>query len=238
MFNIEKAKEKYNKIVEENSKENLWNHIDQNQSYENIKKIYSDPDQAYDAPVSEFKNIIYIEKTENPITIRLASDGLCSVNKIIKFSNSSQEAKLNYELIRKGMFECLIWPSYAQSINQMKGLKSTVDDRLDLTLVDIQTFYEIIDGESELSGLLINRICEKCKLARAYLNLMTFTWLCSFGDFDSFIKERKLEAFVNDTKGKFKAEQWTDIDKKKFYDKYFKELIIRTQKYRAQNNID
>lgn len=159
--------------------------------------------------------------------------------KIIEFSASGEDARKNYKLIRKGMFQCLIWPSHTQNINICRGFKNPFDDRIDLTLVDIQSFYEKINSKKELSVSLINDIkndTDNCLLAGAYLNLMTFTWLCSFDNFNNFIEKRKLEAFVNYTNGKFKAEQWTNT--KKFDNDYFKELITRTQKYRSQNNID
>lgn len=237
---------KYNNKVEKNLKQNFWNYKSKKEAYADIKKkeIYTDPDEAYEVSLSVYENIIHIERKEKYSTLKsvyLSTDGLCGIKKIIELSTSLKEAKENYKLIREGMFECLLWPSHAQNINICRGFKQSFDDRIDLTLVDIQSFYEKINMKKKLSVSLINDIKndkENCLIDRAYLNLMTFTWLCSFGDFNSFIKERKLETFVNNTKGKFKAEQWTDIDKEKFDDKYFKELIIRTQKYRTQNNID
>lgn len=48
-----------------------------------------------------------------------------------------------YVLLRKGMFDCLKWPSYALSINTLRANRS-FNDRIDLTLADIQKFYEVI----------------------------------------------------------------------------------------------
>lgn len=239
-----KAIARYNNIVEKNLEQSFWDCKSKEQVYEEIKKkgIYIDPDESYEGSLSVHENIINADgKEKHSIleSISLSSDGLCGIEKIIQYSASVEEAKENYKLIREGMFECLIWPCHVQSINICRGFKYPFDDRIDLTLVDIQSFYEKINRKKNLSVSLINDIKndnENCLLHRAYLNLMTFTWLCSFDDFNSFIKERKLGAFVNETNGEFKAKQWTDT--KKFDDKYFKKLIIRTQKYRAQNNID
>lgn len=238
------AIDRYNNNVEKILKQEFWNYKSKEKVYLDIKMkgIYIDPDEAYQVSLSVYKNIIPIKKKEKSTKLEkfiLASDGLCGIKKIIQFSDSVKEAKENYKLIREGMFECLIWPSHVQSINICRGFKNPFDDRIDLTLVDIQSFYEKINRGKKLTVALINDIKndkENCLLSRAYLNLMTFTWLCSFGDFNSFIRERKLGAFVNNINGNFKAEQWTDT--KKFDDKYFKELIIRTEIYRTQNNIN
>lgn len=214
MFNKKNAIDKYNEIV----KTNLENYID--------------PDQTYEDEVSVYGNIIKMNENTKSLNIRLSSDGLCSIKKIKIFSDNPKEVKENYKCIREGMFERLVWPSYAQSINQMRGLKTTFDDRLDLTLGDIQTFYKIVFKKSVLSVSLINEIWDKCILARAYLNLMTFTWLCSFNDFDSFITNRKLQTFVDkDENGNFEAKNWTDT--KDFDKSYFEELIKRIKEYKV-----
>ena len=71
----------------------------------------------------------------------MASDGLCSHKKICIVRKNQKEIKETYRLLRENMFECLVWPAYAVSINQMRSNKSTFNDRLDLTLIDIQKFY-------------------------------------------------------------------------------------------------
>lgn len=218
MFNKKKAIDKYNEIIKINLETNFENYID--------------PDQTYEDEVSVYGNIIKMNETTKSLNIRLSSDGLCSMKKIEKFSYNPKEVKENYKCIRKGMFECLVWPSYAQSINQMRGLKTTFDDRLDSTLNDIQKFYKIVFKSNVLSVSLINEIWTKCILARAYLNLMTFTWLCSFNDFDSFITNRKLQAFVDkDENGNFEAKKWTDTED--FDKSYFEELIKRIKEYKG-----
>lgn len=237
------AIDEYNNYVNKNLKQNFWNYASKETAYSDIKKkeMYKDPDEAYDVSLSVYENIIHIEGNKRSSTLHsfsLSSDGLCGIKKIIQCSASLKEAKENYRLIREGMFECLIWPSHAQNINICRGLKYPFDDRIDLTLIDIQSFYKKICENKELSLSLINDIKndkENCLLARAYLNLMTFTWLCSFHDFNSFIEERKLGPFVNVSKGKFIAEQWTDS--KEFDNNYFIELINRTKEYKVQNNI-
>lgn len=222
MLNKKKAIDKYNEIVKTNLETNF--------------EYYIDPDQTYEDEVSVYGNIIKMNENTKSLNIRLASDGLCSVKKIEIFSDNPKEVKENYKCIREGMFECLVWPSYAQSINQMRGMKTTFDDRLDLTLIDIQTFYKIVFKKSALSVSLINEIWDKCTLARAYLNLITFTWLCSFNDFDSFIINRNLQTFVDkDENGNFEAKKWTET--KDFDKSYFEELIKRIKKYKIHSKI-
>lgn len=242
-MNKEEAKKRYNENVKKNLNQDFWNYTSKEEAYEEIKKkkIYIDPDEVYEDSLAVYENITHIEENEKSSTLHsvsFSSDGLCGIKKIIKFSDSLVEAQENYKLIREKMFECLIWPSHAQNINICRGFKYPFDDRIDLTLVDIQSFYKKVNGNNEISVSLINDIKndkENCLLDRAYLNLMTFTWLCSFGNFNSFIKDNNFGVFVKCIEGKFKAEQWTD--KKEFDGDYFKELIKRTKKYRIQNDI-
>lgn len=240
-MNRNEAQANYNRKVEVTLKQDFWNYESKEEVFDAIEKygVYTDPDEAYEVSFSAYENIILqneSEKSNIVESITLSSDGLCGIKKIIQFSSSVKEAKENYKLIREGMFECLIWPAHVQSINICRGFKYPFDDRIDLALVDIQSFYEKIDNEKKLSVSLINSIKNdkrNCLLDRAYLNLMTFTWLCSFGNFNNFIVERNLEAFVNNTEGKLKAELWTET--KKFDEEYFKKLISKTHKYRTKN---
>ncbi len=189
---------------------------------------YKDPDQVFEEEI--FINDELISSNGKSVNIRLSSDGLCSIKKIQEYS---KDILSDYKCVREGMFECLIWPAYALSINQMRGYKSTCDDRIDLTLIDIQKFYEKIAGETELSIGLIKKLTDAkngCVLARAYLNLMTFSWLCSFKDFDDFVKQRKLQPFVEERSGIYIAKQWTSS--KKFDKEYYNELMKHIKDYR------
>ncbi len=85
----------------------------------------------------------------------MASDGLCSYKKICIVRKNQKEIKETYRLLRENMFECLVWPAYAVSINQMRSNKSTFNDRLDLTLIDIQKFYEIVRNKRFSIELII-----------------------------------------------------------------------------------
>lgn len=135
------------------------------------------------------------------------------------------------------MFDCLAWPSHACSINQLRGCRTIFDDRIDLTLLDIQKFYNLIKGKS-FSVELINAIEKHCCLSMAYLNAKTFAWLCSFSDFDDFIRRNGpcLEYFVTEENGKYVAKYWTNNEEKRFNEKYFFELCKKVEKYKAEKN--
>lgn len=54
---------------------------------------------------------------------------------------------------------------------------------------------------------------------------------CSFENFNNFIKDRKLGAFVDkDENGKFIAKKW--INTENFNEDYFNELLSRVKKYK------
>lgn len=239
------AKRKYNDRVDKILKQKFWNYKSKEDAFVDInnKRIYMDPDEAYEISLSAYDKIIKVEGNSHTSILEkfdLSSDGLCGIGKILAFSSSVEESKVNYRLIREGMFECLVWPCHTQNINICRGFKNPFDDRIDLALVDIQSFYEKIGNKKDISIPLINDIKNdpnNCLLARSYLNLMTFTWLSSFENFNNFIEKRKLSAFVNGSNGEYVAEQWTD-NTKKFDDIFFKELINRTKKYRAENKIN
>lgn len=196
------AIEKYKKIVGDN--------------LNNLKiETYIDPDKFtnYDCEV-------------DGLTINLAQDGLCGFKELIKHSKNIES---DYKLIREGMFDCLVWPSYAMSINQMRYVK--YKDRLDLTLIDIQKFYVIIKSDTQLTPEITAKIFEKCELGRAYVFPHTFYWLRSFMNFNNFIKARNLEAFVDkDKNGNFIANKWTYTEN--FDKEYFDELLKRVKKYK------
>ncbi len=160
------------------------------------------------------------------LTINLAQDGLCGFKDIKKYSKNIE---IDYRLIREGMFDCLVWPTYAMSINQMRYTK--YKDRLDLTLIDIQKFYFFVNLDTEITPDLTAIIYKKCDLGRAYVFPHTFYWLRSFEDFNNFIKNRNLGAFVyKDENEKFIAKKWTSTEN--FDIEYFEELLRRVKKYK------
>lgn len=197
--NKQSALEKYNEIVSDN--------------LENGKGI--DPDK-----------FSYYECRIDGLSIKLAQDGLCGLKEIKRYSKNIE---FDYKLIREGMFDCLVWPAYAISINQMKYSK--YKDRLDLTLIDIQKFYGFVKADTDLTPEIVAIIFEKCELGRAYIFPHTFYWLRSYENYNCFIRERNLGAFVNkDKNDQFVATKWTNTDN--FDLEYFTELLIRVNKYK------
>lgn len=204
-----KAIDKYNEIVESNII-NIENKIEK----------YSDPDNYSQ----------YYYEVDN-LSIYLSQDGLCGYKKIIDYSENIKE---DYLLLHENMFDCLVWPAYAMSINQMRYSKYR--DRLDLLLIDIQKLYQIINKDSELTPQLINSIMNDCELGRAYIFPYTFYWLRHFGSFKEFIEKRNLSVFVS--KGNqvsYIAEKWTDSNQ--FDKEYYNELLTRVKKYKKTNMI-
>ncbi len=217
-MNKEQASKKYNEIV--------------NYNLENEFSNYKDPDQNFLETVTPIICIPNEEKKE--ITINMSSDGLCSINKIKDICNDNNRIKEMYKLLREGMFDCLIWPAYSISINQLRSNKGTFNDRIDLMLIDIQKFYKIVEGK-KMSIEILNNIADKskCSLGRAYLNSITFSWLCSFENFDDFIDKRHLQAYVTKKNNMYNAEIWTDIKNKNEFDSdYFSALCERVKTYK------
>lgn len=102
-MNKKEAREAYDRIVENNISNRL--------------KDYQDPDIPYE-------DAIIIKKSEwnnaGEMRIRMSSDGLCSVKKMQSICMEDADLLLEkYVLLRKGMFDCLKWPSYALSINTL-----------------------------------------------------------------------------------------------------------------------
>lgn len=211
--------------------EKYYEEVDKNIKYlETIKgsikekfdiKKYEEPDGVID-----IKNI-------NGIDIKISSDGICGIKKIIEFSKENEIID-NYKLIRKRF---LIWPSYAMSINQQRGYKNLFDDRIDLLLIDLKKFYDIIRDNSIInnnSSIITYNQAKKiseCELSRAYLNVYTLVWLRSFGNFEKFVDENELNVFVEKVNDNYIVENWTENDKNKiFCEKYFNELIKRLNK--------
>lgn len=220
-----KAKAYYNKIVETNL-ENILN-----------KQSLKDPDCLFTEEILVCHP--FMENSERKeININISSDGICgekALSKICEINPNKYDKAYLYKLIRKGRFECLQWPAYAMSINQMRY--SVFRDRVDLTLEDIQIFYDVIN-DRKFSVDSIRTIESECKLSRAFLNAYTLAWLCSFKDFDDFIIKRKLETFVSLIGGKYKAEEWagksTNINSDD-YMIYFESLVDKITKCGREN---
>lgn len=225
-MNKEQASKKYNEIVNYNLNNEFSN--------------YKDPDQIFSETVTP---IICIPNQEKKaITINMSPDGLCSINKIKDiYKEQSHEYENNriidmYKLLREEMFDCIIWPAYSISINQMRSNKGTFNDRIDLTLIDIQKFYKIVENKN-FSIEIFNTIMDKCILGRSYLNIMTFSWLCSFKNFNDFIEKRHLQSYVTVTEEnnieKYTAEIWTkNKNTNEFDSDYFNALCERVRKYK------
>lgn len=219
-MNKKEAREAYDKIVENNINNRL--------------KDYQDPDIPYEDTMiirkSEWYNV-------GEIRIRMSSDGLCSVKKMQSIYMEDVDLLLDkYVLLRKGMFDCLKWPSYALSINTLRANRS-FNDRIDLTLADIQKFYEVIAKKDISFGLFQEIVNDsQLKLRYAYYNVMTFSWLNQFEEFENFIKQNKLTEFVEMKNGK--VVPW--IDEKytnTFCKEYFDELCDRAISYKRNNDI-
>lgn len=205
--NYQTALEKYNKAVS--------NNLDNIESNE-----YNDPDK-----ISQYFCEI------NNLKIYLSQDGLCGYKAIIKHSDDIES---DYRLLRENMFDCLVWPAYAMSINQMRYSK--FKDRLDLLLIDIQKFYTIINKQKQLTPEIISQIMDYCEIGRAYIFPHTFYWLQSFNSFDEFISKRNFEAFIDlDTNNNFIAQNWIGNDNNTFNQEYYKELLHRVKKYKKIN---
>lgn len=216
----ETACEKYNEIVKRNIENNLK------------EEDYKDSDKYFSEII---KPIICIEGNAE-IEIVMSSDGVCGIKKIKKFSYGKELIE-KYRLLREDMFNCLQWPIHQMSINQMRGFVRIFNDRVDLLLRDIQEFYGIVENAT-FSSEIINKIKNNCRLYRAYLNMETFAWLCSFKNFDDFIKRRNLTAFVDYDvfERKYIARVWTKEDSNEFSKEYFDRLCERVKKYKGMLN--
>ena len=175
-------------------------------------------------------------ETIDGLDIYLSQDGLCSLKRIEAFADPKNEKQIlsDYRLVREGMFDALVWPGYAESINQMRSSK--FKDRIDLLLIDIFTFYKVTKDENVITKELVQKIWDNCKLARAYLYPNTFYWLKSFDSFEGFVRERKLQSFV--TKRDGKPQNWIKDGDVGFTQEYYDELIRRIKKYRKKRKIE
>lgn len=221
VMNEEEARAVYDGIVDNNIRKRL--------------KDYQDPDIPYEDTIIVKKSEWY---SEGEIRLRMSSDGLCSVTKMQLMCKVDIDLLLKkYVLLRKGMFDCLKWPSYALSINTLRANRS-FNDRIDLTLADIQRFYEVIDKKDISFGVFQDILNNpQLKLRYAYYNVMTFSWLKKFEEFENFISQNKLTEFVEMKNGK--VVPWIAEEKYKntFCEEYFNELCDRTISYKVSNGI-
>ncbi len=167
------------------------------------------------------------------LEVYLTQDGLCSVDAIKSFTEDTANAVKDYTLIRKDMFDALVWPGYAMSINVMRNSK--FEDRLDMLLIDLYKFYQVVKNDDVLGIELINRLWKECDLARAYIYPYTFYWLRSFKNFDCFVEKRDLESYLE------RGEQGIPIEwsgcGKGFTKNYYDKLIEKTYKYKKKRGL-
>lgn len=211
--------ESYNKHVKKNIENNCY------------ESNYTDPDVQF---LVHIKPRIFINNdNEDELEIKMASDGLCGIKKIRKFFKN--KIIDDYKILREGMFKVLSWPVHSLSINQKRGFSSVFDDRLDLTLMDIQDFYNCIKGK-RFSVETVNEIKKQCVMSDVFLNEPTLMWLCSFENFDDFVFNKNLQVFVKQQKnGEYKADSWTgDLMGKrgKFTKEYYEELLKRARQWK------
>lgn len=189
------------------------------------KNINFIKDGKLDACIDPDNRTTYVEQCEG-IDILMAQDGLCSLKMIDQFSKD----KLNdYIIIRQNMFGVLVWPAYAISINQLR--RASLQDRIDLLLIDLQKFYSIVSKDTNLTVDIVQKIWGDCKLARAYVFPNTYYWLRSFGSFKSFITQRNLKVFIGEDG---EPERWTDNEK--FDLEYYNILIEKAKKYKGERD--
>ena len=123
------------------------------------------------------------------------------------------------------MFDCLVWPAYAMSINQMRYSK--YKDRVDVLLIDIKKFFDIVENKKVLNPELAQTIMNNCDLGRAHIFPHTFYWLLSFNSFQNFIAKRNLKAFVSDVSD---ITKW--VEGASFSEEYYHELLKRVKTYK------
>ena len=219
-----RRKSEAEKIYNERVEKNIKNNCDENN--------YKDPDVNFCVCR---KPIIFIDNNnKDEVKIRMASDGLCGIKKIRKFCKKNITD--DYRILREGKFKILSWPIQSLSINQKRGFVYAFDDRLDLTLMDIQDFYNCIEGK-RFSVEVVNEIKKQCVMCDVFLNEPTLMWLCSFKNFDDFITSENLKAFVKqqeNEKYKYKADSWIGDSKEKreaFTQEYYDELLKRAKQW-------
>lgn len=196
---------------------------------DNWGKEYKDPDVVEE---KTFRPIIFVDNINNEtISIKMATDGLCGYKKIASLKD--------YEIIRMGKYEALKWPVQSMSINQKRGFSSVFDDRLDMTLIEIENFYKAVENEHySVSSIL--KIKDSCRaMWSVFLNEPTLMWLCSFANFSEFVIANNLQVFVKEKKEnvEYEAVKWTNEEGEKarqFSKEYYTELIKRAKAWKKQ----
>lgn len=178
----------------------------------------------YDPDFAVYENI-------NGYSIRVAQDGICSINKIIQLSNSVKEVLYYYKLIRCNTYNIWKFPQHKNSINVARARH--FDDRIDLTLIELEEVYKIIGNADKEENLkeLSRRIISSSdiKMKEVYEYKETLIWLLNFKTFDNFVKRNHLEVFVDYEKGHYVAKNWQP-ETNRFDRKYFYELMRRIRK--------
>ena len=212
-------------------KNNLENCFDKDGLYFDKGRNYIDPD-CYTYQEKWITPKIIIPQKNEQFLIGFRSDALFSRTKFSKINRSdmgNESDKELYKLFRENMGNCLVWPSRTWSINQARRSLGN-DDRLDLLLQDINTFYNICDryNAEGLSAEFINEIiAEIPKTCYAFLNMPTLIWLCSFSNFKDFIEKCNLKFFVDEEEHGYVTNKW---------DNYYKNLYERTIRYKEDRN--
>lgn len=153
-----------------------------------IEAIYVDPDGVDKALVAEMQDF-YNELQEpqdidDPYYLSI-NNQKCSLDAIIgwkplfQYRNGNKQWLEDFELIRGSRMGHLAFPVQKNSLNQLRG--TLLKDRIDYALFDIKLFYA---NETNL------------KLQKAYDQEATRKWLMSFGSFNQFIDNMRLNYFV------------------------------------------
>ena len=215
-------------FVSINKRTSIWRGMDALQKYNyqvsaNINLYYKDKGNYIDPD-------IYSERLENGV--RIKTDGLIGHQKIEKMISNKADQSRVYKLIRDEMFN-FAWPVHVGSINQLRGL--ILDDRVDLTLIDIAKFYDILD-RSKTRECNAKHILEECALGKAFVNEITYNWLYKYRDFSDFVEERGIQLFAKEVaESKYIAEEWIEPapeqeNEYKIKDIYLSNLIFRLNK--------
>lgn len=208
------------------------------------------PKERYDYQVQENLNLFYkgegnyrdpdnYSERIDEAGVRIKTDGLIGHSKIEKIVGDKLKQAEIYKLLREGTYELFAWPVHKGSINQLRGL--ILDDRVDLTLIDIAKFYEIID-RSETYKYNAQRVKKECKLGTAFANEITYNWLIKYRDFSDFVEKRGLQFLVKEIEeSKYIPEEWTNqVPEKenvyKIQDIYLSNLVCRLIKAKGQNS--
>jgi len=154
--------------------------------------IMSDPDltdKALQQNIQDFYNRGGMMKEGNCITL---NDTKCSIDALFGwkqlfevYKGDIKEVIKIYKILRSNKRGHLAFPKDSPSINQLRY--RTLKDRIDYLLFDIKNFYKSLEENGEDIEL---------KLAKAYKQKDTCTWLKKFKNFEGFIKKMKLDYFV------------------------------------------